>query len=71
MKELTDGEREICNQMQRDALDDEVPQSLCPKCRQWQDDFDGFGVLKCVHCDYCSHASITDGVCGLCGANRT
>jgi hypothetical protein len=46
----------------------EVPTVQCSKCKRWQDDHDGFGVLKCEHCDYCSHASITDGVCGLCGS---
>lgn len=44
-----------------------TPGTQCPKCLKWQDDFDGFGVLKCEHCDYCSHPSITDGICGLCG----
>lgn len=57
-RDLTDGERD-------------VPQSMCPKCRTWQDDFDGFGVLKCQHCDYCSHPSADkqeNGLwrCGVC-----
>ncbi len=44
-----------------------MPQSQCPKCKRWQTDWDGFGVLKCEHCDYCEHASITSGVCEFCG----
>lgn len=54
---------------------DETPQTQCPKCRKWQDDYDGFGVLKCEHCDYCSHPSSTlrYGIwqCGLCGQPST
>jgi hypothetical protein len=47
---------------------EDVPQAQCPKCKQWQDDFDGFGVLHCEACGYCTHPSITNaGVCELCG----
>lgn len=45
----------------------DVPDAQCPKCKHWQDDPDGFGVLKCLHCDYCQHAAIDGGVCGFCG----
>lgn len=43
------------------------PQSQCPKCRQWQDDLDGFGVLKCWVCNFCAHPSIDGDTCNLCG----
>ncbi len=49
-------------------MTEDMPESQCPKCRLWQTDWDGFGVLKCQHCDYCKHASITDGVCAFCGS---
>ena len=42
--------------MTQDEID-ELTQSRCPKCKRWQPDLDGFGVLKCEACDYCSHAS--------------
>jgi hypothetical protein len=45
---------------------DEVPQTQCPRCGNWQDDFDGFGVLYCQSCHYCAHPSVTDGQCDLC-----
>lgn len=51
------------------ATDFETPQTQCPKCGQWQDDFDGFGVLNCEFCDYCSHP-IQSGdppQCEICG----
>lgn len=49
----------------------DTPQSLCPKCHEWVDDFDGFGVLAHDKCGYCSHPSITGGVCGICGKRLT
>lgn len=48
--------------------EDEVSQSLCPRCGEWVDDFDGFGVLAHAACGYCSHPSLTGGVCGICEA---
>lgn len=44
----------------------DVPQAQCPRCKRWQDDHDGFGVLRCS-CGYCSHAAATAGLCDLCG----
>jgi hypothetical protein len=44
----------------------DVPQAQCPRCKQWQDDYDGFGVLVCP-CGYCAHAATDDGVCVFCG----
>jgi len=44
----------------------DVPQAQCPRCKQWQDDDDGFGVLSCA-CGYCAHAASNDGVCEFCG----
>lgn len=50
--------------------DDETPQSRCPQCGQWLDDFDGFGILNHKGC-YCSHPNsmIENGkwICGICG----
>lgn len=48
-----------------EPIGDDLMQSQCPACKEWQDDYDGFGVLACP-CGYCSHPSITDGICGLC-----
>lgn len=48
----------------------ETPQTKCPKCSQWLDDHDGFGVLAHGKCGYCSHPSTIDGTCGICGALR-
>jgi hypothetical protein len=47
-------------------------QTICPKCGEWNDDWDGFGVLKCSRCDFCAHPSRDahdrgEWVCGLCG----
>jgi hypothetical protein len=36
---------------------DEMPKTQCPKCREWVDDFDGFGVLIHDECGYCCHPS--------------
>lgn len=48
--------------------ENEAPdQSLCPKCGEWVDDWDGFGVLFHEACGYCAHSSVTGGVCELCG----
>lgn len=52
---------------------DEQPQSQCPKCRGWQDDYDGFGVLHCEACGYCAHPSASGDdagnmVCDICNA---
>jgi len=48
---------------------DEIPQTQCPKCGAWVDDYDGFGVLAHPECGYCCHPSSTNGVCGICGAS--
>lgn len=55
------------------SLDEEVPQTQCPRCGEWLDDLDGFGVLAHIPgCGYCSHPS-GDGdgkggyTCGICG----
>ena len=49
---------------------DEVAEAICPRCRRWQPDLDGFGVVKCDYCAYCQHPhEIRDGdhwVCSLC-----
>jgi hypothetical protein len=47
---------------------DDVPQVQCPKCRAWQDDHDGFGVLSCA-CGYCAHPAASGDPmrCELCG----
>lgn len=45
----------------------EVPKAQCPRCKLWQPDEDGFGVLYCKHCKYCAHPAATDGKCDLCG----
>ena len=45
----------------------ETPETQCPRCGDWVEDCDGFGVLCHVRCGYCSHASVDGGVCGLCG----
>ena len=58
------------------------PQTQCPGCGMWVDDFDGFGVLahtKPVYpdgCGYCSHPTRDGGpngtwVCGICGDVET
>jgi hypothetical protein len=44
----------------------ETPQTQCPKCGEWLDDLDGFGVLRHEKCGYCSHPSVDDGECNLC-----
>lgn len=49
------------------TIDEETPESQCPKCGEWVEDLDGFGVLHHPACGYCSHPSRTDGVCDLCG----
>ena len=54
----------------------DVPQSQCPHCGAWVDDYDGFGVL--AHCGpyypdacgYCSHPTSDGGVCGICGDEK-
>lgn len=51
----------------------ETVQTQCPKCGEWEDDEDGFGVLSHIGegyrkpCGYCSHPSSDGGVCGICG----
>jgi hypothetical protein len=50
-----------------DVPDGDVFQSQCPSCKDWQDDYDGFGVLSCA-CGYCAHPAIDGNVCALCGA---
>ena len=49
---------------------DEVPQTQCPKCGAWVDDYDGFGVLAHSECGYCCHPSASGSplTCGICGA---
>lgn len=49
------------------ASENEVMQSQCPRCKAWQDDYDGFGVLSCA-CGYCAHPATDGGACALCGA---
>ena len=48
-----------------------VPKSQCPRCREYVDDYDGFGVLAHMQsqggCGYCSHPGYTDGLCTICG----
>ena len=46
---------------------DDIPQTQCPACGTWQDDLNGFGVLRCETCGHCAHPSLTDGVCDVCG----
>ena len=50
---------------------DTVPQTQCPRCGLWQDDYDGFGVMKCLSCDYCKHPARMDGVCEICGHSQS
>lgn len=45
--------------------------ATCPKCKRANNDFDGFGVLKCDFCDYCTHPSITGSTCDLCKTDCT
>jgi hypothetical protein len=45
-----------------------VPQMQCPKCGEWLEDMDGFGVLAHDACGYCTHPSIADYRCMICGA---
>lgn len=45
---------------------EDVQYARCPRCKQEQADFDGFGVLFCA-CGYCTHPSIDDNKCGCCG----
>jgi hypothetical protein len=51
-------------------MSDDTPETACPRCGKWWEDFDGFGVLYCPAwaggCGYCKHASRTDGVCDFC-----
>ena len=51
---------------------DDFPRTQCPKCGEWVEDADGFGVLRHEKCGYCAHPSChgtTDGwVCDVCGA---
>ena len=58
----------MSDQLKKDCS---YPDVECPKCGEWQQDFDGFGVQKCASCDYCRHPSISlklDGMrCDLCG----
>lgn len=49
-----------------------IPQTQCPKCGDWLDDLDGFGVLRHAACGYCAHPSgtvLNDGSeqCDVCG----
>lgn len=48
-------------------MSDDTPMSMCPKCLEWLEDLDGFGILSHEKCGYCSHPSLTDGKCDICG----
>ena len=37
--------------MTTEEKSDETPEALCPRCRRWQPDLDGFGVLKRAYDD--------------------
>ena len=58
------------------AVNDDMPESQCPKCGVWETDYDGFGVMAHIKpvyprgCGYCSHPSTLDGYCGICGEVR-
>lgn len=47
------------------------PQSQCPQCGTWQDDYDGVGVVYCENCLYCSHPSWTGDQCDVCGCTES
>ena len=54
---------------------DKMPESQCPKCKQWFVDHDGFGVLDC-DCGYCSHPSAQEDdkgrmICDYCDKDIT
>jgi len=49
------------------ATNPDRPQARCPKCRTWQWDDDGFGVLMCAKCGYCTHPAATGNICDWCG----
>jgi hypothetical protein len=46
----------------------------CPQCGTVEEDFDGFGFIKCENCGYCTHPNATfeDGkwICGICGEEK-
>ncbi len=63
------------------ASESDQPQTQCPGCGAWVDDFDGFGVLGHTKpaykdgCGYCSHPTRDlephGWVCGICGDVET
>lgn len=59
-------------QEQSESSESEYPKTQCPKCGEWIEDMDGFGVLAHKACGYCSHPSQDgdgegDFICGICG----
>lgn len=50
-----------------EPIEDDAVQSQCPRCGEWVEDLDGFGVLAHEACGYCSHPSCDGDVCTLCG----
>lgn len=47
------------------------PQSQCPQCGTWHDDYDGVGVVYCDNCLYCSHPAWTGDQCDVCGCTES
>jgi len=58
--------------MKDDRREQKTPKTQCPKCGEWIEDHDGFGVLYHKACGYCKRASSTGNdegqlICDYCG----
>lgn len=52
-------------------MNEAMLKTQCPKCGEWIEDFDGFGVLRHEKCGYCAHPSRDGGVCTICGDDQS
>jgi hypothetical protein len=59
----------VWNAEEEGPPDEQTPKTQCPRCGEWIEDHDGFGVLAHKECGYCCHPSGDLDTCGICGGS--